>query len=92
MIYKMAPLPARLSVDGIYSVLKVDFSQKNGIGEAHDFPELSYIASGMNCGTQGSYVYSRPVCFTKRKPPPRGRDGLSPFPRIRLCSLRCITA
>lgn len=88
MIYKMAPLPARLSVDGIYSVLKVDFSQKNGIGEAHDFPELSYIASGMNCGIwdgregvrhAGQLCILAPGVFHKKKAPTEGEGWIIAF-------------
>ena len=88
MIYKMAPLPARLSVDGIYSVLKVDFSQKNGIGEAHDFPELSYTASGMSCGIwdgsegvrhAGQLRILAPGVLHKKKAPTEGEGWIIAF-------------
>ena len=47
MRYESTALPDVMSVDGIYSVLRVDFSKPGvGIGEAHDFPELSFVSRG----------------------------------------------
>ena len=88
MIYQMAPLPERLSVDGIYSVLKVDFSQRNGIGEAHDFPELSYVASGISHGIldgkeakrhAGQLRLLAPGVFHKKKAPTEGEGWIIAF-------------
>ena len=51
MRYESAALPDAMSVDGIYTVLKVDFSKGGvGIGEAHDFPEISFISRGKHYG------------------------------------------
>ena len=51
MIYVSASLPSQITVDGIYTVLKVDFSQMGvGIGEAHAFPEISYVSRGVHRG------------------------------------------
>ena len=51
MRYESTALPDLVSVDGIYTVLKVDFSKPGvGIGESHDFPELSFISKGEHHG------------------------------------------
>ena len=51
MICISATLPNSISVDGIYSVLKVDFRKPGvGIGEAHNFPELSFVSRGAHLG------------------------------------------
>ncbi len=51
MRYESTALPDAMSVDGIYTVLKVDFSRSGvGIGEAHDFPEISFISRGTHYG------------------------------------------
>ncbi len=47
MVYVSVPMPNLISVDGIYTVLKVDYSKTGvGIGEAHAFPEINYISKG----------------------------------------------
>jgi len=51
MKYISASMPNSICVDGIYSVLKVDFSKPGvGIGESHDFPEISFVSRGENQG------------------------------------------
>ena len=51
MKYISASMPNSIYVDGIYSVLKVDFSKPGvGIGESHDFPEISFVSRGENKG------------------------------------------
>lgn len=51
MKYISASMPNSISIDGIYSVLKVDFSKPGvGIGESHDFPEISFVSRGENKG------------------------------------------
>lgn len=61
MIYVSAPMTSSVTVDGIYTVLKVDFSKAGvGIGEAHPFPEISFISRGEHAGiTDGKYGVSR---------------------------------
>ena len=52
MIYVSASLPNQITVDGIYTVLRVDFRQKGvGIGEAHAFQEIRYVSRGVHRGT-----------------------------------------
>lgn len=47
MQYLSVPMPNTISVDGIYSVSKVNYNKKNvGIGESHNFPEINYILKG----------------------------------------------
>ena len=51
MVCVSATLPNSISVDGIYSVLKVDFRKPGvGIGESHNFPELSFVSRGEHLG------------------------------------------
>lgn len=51
MRYESTALPDAMSVDGIYTVLKADFSRAGvGVGEAHDFPEISFISRGKHYG------------------------------------------
>ena len=51
MIYVSAPLPSQITVDGIYTVLRVDFNRMGvGIGESHAFPEISYVSRGVHRG------------------------------------------
>ena len=51
MIYVSASLPNQIIVDGIYTVLRVDFSEMGvGIGEAHAFPEISFVSRGVHRG------------------------------------------
>ena len=51
MQYESVALPDAMSVDGIYSVLRVEFSKAGvGIGEAHDFPEISFVSRGKHYG------------------------------------------
>ena len=51
MRYESTALPDAMSVDGIYTVLKVDFSKIGvGKGESHDFPEMSLITRGKHYG------------------------------------------
>ena len=61
MIYVSAPMTSSITVDGIYTVLKVDFSKIGvGIGEAHPFPEINFISKGEHAGiTDGKYGVSR---------------------------------
>ena len=88
MIYKMTPLSQRLSVDGIYSVLRVDYMQRNGIGEAHGFPELTYIARGTAYGildgrekkrNEGQLLLIAPGVFHKKKSPTVGEGWIIGF-------------
>ena len=60
MIYVSAPLPSRINVDGIYTVLRVDFSEMGvGIGEAHAFPEISFVSRGCHRGmSNGKETFS----------------------------------
>lgn len=47
MQYLSVPLPNTISVDGIFTVLKVDYNKVGvGIGEAHPFPEINYKSKG----------------------------------------------
>lgn len=60
MIYVSAPLPSRINIDGIYTVLRVDFSEMGvGIGEAHAFPEISFVSRGCHRGmSNGKETFS----------------------------------
>lgn len=79
MRYESTALPDAMSVDGIYTVLKVNYSKRNvGIGESHDFPEISFISRGTHWGildgqerkkTAGQMTIIAPGSFHKSKRP-----------------------
>ena len=88
MLYKMTPLPDAVRVDGICTVLKADYMKNGGIGEAHDFPELSYLASGTAHGIldgkesirhQGQLQLIAPGVFHKKLRPTVGEAWIISF-------------
>ena len=79
MRYESTALPDAMSVDGIYTVLKADFSKIGvGKGESHDFPEISLITCGKHYGildgkenerVRGQLVIIAPGAFHKSARP-----------------------
>lgn len=78
MLSEMTALSEAIRIDGIYTVLKVDYREKNGFGEAHDFPELVYISEGSvvsirdgvdRVGQAGQLTLIAPGVFHKKKAP-----------------------
>ena len=79
MKYESTLMPDAMSVDGIYTVLKADFSKAGvGKGEAHDFPEISFISRGKHYGildgkeserVQGNLIIIAPGSFHKSARP-----------------------
>ncbi len=50
MAYSTNQMPNSINIDGIYTVLKVDYSKTNiGIGESHPFPEINFLTKGRHC-------------------------------------------
>ena len=88
MLYEMTPLPDAIRVGGICTVLKADYMKNGGIGEAHEFPELSYLASGRAHGIldgresirhQGQLQLIAPGVFHKKIEPTVGEAWIISF-------------
>lgn len=88
MIYEMTSLPDRMRIDGICTVLVADYMKNGGIGEAHDFPELIYIAKGKTVGIldgdeitkrEGQLMLIAPGCFHKKKQPSESEGWIISF-------------
>ena len=88
MMYKMISLPDRMRIDGICTVLVADYMKNGGIGEAHDFPELIYIAKGETVGIldgdeikkhEGQLMLIAPGSFHKKKKPSESEGWIISF-------------
>ena len=88
MIYEMISMPDRMRVDGICTVLVADYMKNGGIGEAHDFPELVYIAKGETVGIldgeeiekhEGQLMLIAPGSFHKKKKPGESEGWIISF-------------
>ena len=88
MIYEMTELPDHMRVDGICTVLVADYMKNGGIGEAHDFPELIYIAKGETVGIldgdeiqkhEGQLMLIAPGSFHKKKKPTESEGWIISF-------------
>lgn len=88
MLFEMTVLPEAIRIDGIYTVLKVNYMENNGFGEAHDFPELIYIAKGSAVGIrdgvenamhEGQLRLIAPGVFHKKKAPTEGEGWIISF-------------
>ncbi len=84
----MTALPNAMRVDAICTVLKADYMKNGGIGEAHDFPELSYIAKGALLSVrdgeerlrrEGDLVLIAPGSFHKKKEPSESEGWIISF-------------
>ena len=79
MHYESTILPDAMSVDGIYTVLRVDSSKRTAKkGESHDFPEISFVSRGISYTTingieierkQGDLIIIEPNSFHKGSRP-----------------------
>lgn len=72
MHYESTALPDAISIDGIYTVLRVGVTKKALKGEAHNFPEISFVSWGKSYGIyngeeterkQGNLVIIAPGSF-----------------------------
>ena len=79
MKYVSAPLPSQITVEGIYTVLRVDFNRKGvGIGESHRFPEISFVSKGIHRGMSNGRETVLPKGYLSIIPP--GTFHKSPGP------------
>lgn len=89
MFYKKHSVPNLISVDGIYTVLKIDYNTPGvGIGESHPFPEINFLSKGKHHSiidgkeivvNQGEFSIIAPGSFHKSVGPSNSENLIISF-------------